>query len=70
MSEVTQPTRPSAETRNAERAETQVMHDSDRAPMPQEADEAEARVVDPDVVEHEKEMLRRGANQRGEGRIP
>jgi hypothetical protein len=70
MSEVTQPKRPSAETRNAERAEAQVPHESDRAPTPQEAAEAEARVVDPDVAEHEKEMLRRGANQQGEGQIP
>jgi hypothetical protein len=64
------PTRPSAETREAERAEAQVTHESDRAPTPQEEAAAEAREVDPDLAEHEKEMLKRGANQQGEGRLP
>ena len=26
--------------------------------------------LDPDVAEHEREMLERGANQKGEGRLP
>jgi hypothetical protein len=70
MSEVTEPTRPSTETRKAERAEAQVAHKSDRAPTPQEEAATEARRVDPDVAEHEEEMLDRGTNQRGEGRLP
>jgi len=70
MPESNRPTRPSAETRNAERDEAQVTHDSDRAPTPQEEAAAEARGVDPDVAKHEKEMLERGAHQRGEGRLP
>jgi hypothetical protein len=70
MTEPTEPTRPNAETRGAERAEAQAKHESDRAPTPQEEDAAEAQGVDRDVAEHEEEMLERGANQRGEGRLP
>jgi hypothetical protein len=70
MTEPTQPTRPSAETREAEHAEAQTTHESDRAPTPQEEAVAEAQEVEPDVAEHEEEMLKRGANQQGEGRLP
>lgn len=70
MTEPTQPTRPSAETREAEHAEAQANHESDRAPTPQEEAVAEAQEVEPDVAEHEEEMLKRGANQQGEGRLP
>ena len=70
MTEPTEPTRPNAETREAERAEAQAKHESDRAPTPQEEAAAEALEVDPDVAEHEEEMLKRGANQQGEGRLP
>jgi hypothetical protein len=69
MTEATQPTRPSAETREAEHADAQAEHDSDRAPTPEEEAGA-AQEVDPDVAEHEEEMLKRGAHQQGEGRIP
>lgn len=70
MTEPTEPTRPNAETREAERAEAQAKHESDRAPTTQEEDAAPAQEVDPDVAEHEEEMLERGANQQGEGRLP
>ncbi|HUY63769.1 MAG TPA: hypothetical protein VMV14_04560 [Acidimicrobiales bacterium] len=70
MTEPTQPTRPSADTRDAEHAEAQTNHESDRAPTSQEEAAAEAQEVDSDVAEHEKEMLKRGANQEGEGRLP
>lgn len=69
MVEGTEPTRPSAETREAEHADAQAKHESDRAPTPEEEAVA-AREVEPDVAEHEEEMLERGANQQGEGRIP
>ena len=69
MTEPTQPTRPSAETREAEYAEAQAKHESDRAPTPQEEAVA-AQEVEPDVAEHEEEMLKRGADQQGEGRLP
>jgi hypothetical protein len=70
MTQPTEPTRPSAETREAEHAEAQAKHESDRAPTPQEEVDAEAQEVDPGVAEREEEMLKRGANQKGEGRIP
>jgi hypothetical protein len=69
MVEATEPTRPSAETREAEHADAQAKHESDRAPTPEEEAVA-AQEVEPDVAEHEEEMLKRGANQQGEGRIP
>ena len=64
------PTRPSSETRDAERAEAEAPHDADRAPTPEEEAVAEQSVLDPDVAEHERDMAERGANQEGEGRIP
>ena len=70
MSELTQQTRPSAETRDAERVEAQAKHESHRAPTPEEEGSAEVQVADPNVAEHEQEMLKRGANQQGEGRLP
>jgi hypothetical protein len=70
MSELVQPTRPSAETRDAGRVEAQAKYESDRAPTPEEDAAVEAQVMDPDVAEHEREMLKRGANQEGEGRLP
>ena len=69
MTEATQPTRPSAETREAEQAEGQAKHESDRAPTPEEEAGA-VQEVDPDVAEHEEEMFKRGADQQGEGHIP
>jgi hypothetical protein len=69
MTEPTEPTRPSAETREAEQADAQAKHESDRAPTPEE-EAVEAQEVEPDVAEHEEEMLKRGANQQGEGRVP
>ena len=69
MVEATEPTRPSAETREAEHADAQAKHESDRAPTPEEEAVA-AQEVEPDVAEHEEEMLERGANQQGEGRLP
>jgi len=66
----TQPTRPSVATREAERAEAQVKHESDRAPTPHEEEAAVVHLVDPEIARHEEEMLKRGANQKGEGQLP
>jgi hypothetical protein len=44
-------------------------HAPDREPTPDEEAVAETLELDPEVVEHEKEMAERGANQKGEGRI-
>lgn len=62
-------TKPSPETRAAEREEMDAPHEPDREPTSDEAAAAEAVELDPEVVEHEKEMAERGANQKGEGRI-
>ena len=59
---------PSAETRAAERHEAEAPHEADlRSPQ---VDPPPETTLDPSVAEHEKEMLQRGARQRGEGRIP
>ena len=63
-------TKPSPETRAAEREEATAAHDSDRAPTPDEEAATADGKVDPDVAEHYEEMAERGADQKGEGRIP
>ena len=64
------PTQPSRETREAEREEARAAHQADREPTEEEAQRAADQDLDPDVVEHEREMAERGARQKGEGRIP
>jgi hypothetical protein len=64
-----QPTRPTPETRAAERDDAQTTAHADRAPTPDEERRAEELKPDPEVVEHEQEMAGRGAKQKGEGRI-
>jgi hypothetical protein len=63
-------TRPSPTTRDAERAEAEVHAQADRLATPEEEAKAEENELDPEVAEHEREMLERGAEQRGEGRLP
>jgi hypothetical protein len=65
-----QPTRPSDDTRSAERDDAQRRAGADREPTPEEDARADTRAPDPEVSEHEREMAERGANQKGEGRIP
>jgi len=65
-----QPTRPSAETRDAERQEAERSAGADRQPTADEEARAESHPLDPEVVEHEREMAERGAHQEGEGRLP
>ena len=67
---MTDPTRPDAATRAAERDEASRAAGSDRMPTPEEERQAEERELDPAVAEHEREMLERGAGQEGEGRLP
>jgi len=64
------PTRPSSETRDAERNEAEMRGQADRMPTPEEEEIADDLEVDTEVAEHEREMTERGANQKGEGRIP
>jgi len=63
-------TRPSAETRDAERDEAAAPHDADRAPTKDEEAAAEGNSLDPETAEHYEEMAERGASQKGEGRVP
>jgi hypothetical protein len=63
-------TRPSAETRDAEREEAAAEHAPDRAPTREEEEAAERNSLDPETEAHAKEMAERGANQKGEGRVP
>jgi hypothetical protein len=67
---VTDKTNPSPETRAAEREEAGAAHEPDRAPTAEEEQAAARNSLDPETVEHEKEMAERGVNQKGEGRIP
>jgi hypothetical protein len=64
-------TRPSGETRSADRAEAEVRAGADRPPTQDEVAVAEEEPpVDDDQRAHAEEMLDLGANQKGEGRIP
>jgi hypothetical protein len=63
-------TKPSPETRAAEREEAGSRHDADRPPTADEETAAEDLEVDPDAATHYEEMAERGAKQQGEGRIP
>jgi hypothetical protein len=64
-------TRPSDETRAAEKSDARQTAEPDDMPTPEEEAAAErAGELDPEVAEHYKEMSERGADQKGEGRLP
>jgi hypothetical protein len=65
-----EPTRPNDKTRDAERDDARTTAHADREPTEDEAKTAEALKNDSEVAKHEKEMAERGANQKGEGRLP
>ena len=67
---MTDRTKPSEQTRQAERAEAETHAGSDRMPTPEEEQVADALPVDPEAAEYYEEMAERGAHQKGEGRIP
>jgi hypothetical protein len=67
---MTEPTRPTRETRDEERVDAQRSAGADREPTDEEAAAAEQNELDPEVAEHEREMAERGARQKGEGRVP
>ncbi len=59
------------EATQAETEEARSPHRADRAATPEEEEEAVGdRTVDADVRAHEKDMAQRGANEKGEGRLP
>ena len=63
-------TRPSERTRDAERRDARTPAHADREPTAEEAELAEREELDPSVAENYEDMLERGANQKGEGRVP
>lgn len=63
-------TRPDAATRAAEADEAQVRAHADREPTAEEAKIAEGLQLDPEVAKQEEEMLEKGANAKGEGKLP
>jgi hypothetical protein len=63
-------TRPSQATRDEEARDAGVAHEADREPTKEEAALADEHELDPETAKHEREMAERGANQRGEGRVP
>src|SRR4051794_24488830 len=65
---MTEHTNPSGATRDAEKAAAGHAHDAGRAATEDEERLADSNTVDPRVAQHEREMLERGASQRGEGR--
>jgi hypothetical protein len=64
------PTRPSAKTREAELADARTKPHADREPTAAEEKLADSQELDPDVSDHAREMIERGADQEGEGRVP
>jgi hypothetical protein len=64
-------TRPSSTTRETEEADAQVHATADRLPTADEEEAAErAGKPDADVEQNYEEAMERGANQKGEGRLP
>ena len=51
------------------RTDADVKAGADRMPTPEEERDAERNELKQSVVEHEREMAKRGVNQKGEGRI-
>ena len=68
-------TKPNSATEEEDRNEADAPHSADRAPTEDEerlAEESRERYGDDakSVAEHERSMSERGANEKGEGRIP
>jgi hypothetical protein len=66
---MTEHTKPTEETRQADRSALEAEHTAGQEPTPEEEQAAERNVVSPETPEHYREMTERGANQEGEGRI-
>lgn len=66
---MTEHTTPSSATRAAEQEAAGKAHEAGAAATDEEAKLADGNTLSPGVAEHEKEMLEKGANQKGEGRV-
>lgn len=60
---------PEDKNNEAEAKDAEVKAGADRMPTPEEERVAERNEIDESVIEHERDMAKRGANQKGEGRI-
>ncbi len=58
------------ETLQADENDARVAHRADRMPTPDEEREAEKHELDPAAAKAYEEAMERGANAKGEGRIP
>jgi hypothetical protein len=67
---MTDRTKPDENTRAAERADAETGAGPDRMPTPEEEKVADSLELDPEVAKNYEEQAERGANQKGEGRIP
>ena len=65
-----QPGEVSEATRRTEEHEARAAHGAGRPVTEDETAALEDTVVDDDVREHYREMTSRGANDKGEGRVP
>jgi hypothetical protein len=66
---MTDHTKPNDVTRQADRDALKAEHGAFEEPTPDEEAAAERNTVSPEAAAHNKEMVERGANQQGEGRI-
>lgn len=66
---MTNRTTPNKETREADRQAVEAEHGAPQTPTPEEEQAAERNTPSPEAAEHNKEMMERGAHQKGEGRI-
>ena len=69
MPDSQEPTPVTDATREAERREAMMPADPGPEPTADEAEAAEQNSASPETAAHNKEMMERGANQQGEGRI-
>lgn len=68
---MTEHTKPSPETRQVDRAAMDAPHTAQEELTPEEEAAAErAPAPSEETAEHYREMVERGANQQGEGRVP
>ncbi|HUS62676.1 MAG TPA: hypothetical protein VMY34_10800 [Acidimicrobiales bacterium] len=56
-------------TLEAEARDAQKGSDAGRGPTPEEAAAADSNDLSPGVAEHERDMLEKGANVKGEGSV-
>jgi len=63
-------TKPSRGTRAEEEKDARVSAGAQSVPPDSDGDSTATAQSDPEVAEHYEEMIERGANQRGEGRLP